>query len=218
MTEVYLCRHGRTVLNANGLLRGRCDPELDEVGLVEADALADSLADVRFARVIASPLLRAVETAQPLAAASGVRVETDHRLIDIDYGAFKGTPAAPLIARYGDATAAPGVEPVDEVARRALACLHSLADRHESDATGSGPAPRPVALVSHDVVIRILCAALFADQPPVELATGGWLRLSYEGCRWLLVDSSDGAQGRERGHGSAATGGLGEPVGQLGRP
>jgi broad specificity phosphatase PhoE len=43
--RVYLARHGRTALNAEGRLRGLSDPPLDEVGLAEAARLADVLAN-----------------------------------------------------------------------------------------------------------------------------------------------------------------------------
>lgn len=76
MTEIYLCRHGRTVLNAAGVLRGRLDPDLDEVGRAQADALAERLTGrgtEKPIRVVSSPLRRAVHTATPLAVALGRR-------------------------------------------------------------------------------------------------------------------------------------------------
>jgi hypothetical protein len=71
---VYLVRHGRTALNAGGLLRGRSDPALDEVGCGEAAALGGLLRDVELAGVVTSPLLRARQTAEAIAVASGCTV------------------------------------------------------------------------------------------------------------------------------------------------
>ena len=58
---LIIVRHGRTAANASGLLLGRADPELDELGRRQAAAVAAALPPVD--RVVASPLRRAQETA-----------------------------------------------------------------------------------------------------------------------------------------------------------
>jgi broad specificity phosphatase PhoE len=55
VTRVYLARHGRTALNAEGWLRGLRDPPLDEVGIAEACRLADALAVQSPVAVVSSP-------------------------------------------------------------------------------------------------------------------------------------------------------------------
>jgi broad specificity phosphatase PhoE len=85
---LVLVRHGQTEANARGLLLGRADPPLSELGHRQAAALATLVpAD---ARVVASPLRRAQETA----AAFGREVEIDERWIELDYGEFDGRPIA----------------------------------------------------------------------------------------------------------------------------
>ncbi|MFT4226083.1 histidine phosphatase family protein [Micropruina sp.] len=185
MTEIYLCRHGRTVLNAAGVLRGRLDPDLDEVGRAQAEALAERLTGRGIEqpiRVVSSPLRRAVQTATPLAAASGVEVEIDPRLIDRAYGRYDGTPPEPLIAEFGSLDAVPGVEPSDQVRARATDAVAAWAVRA---LTG------PVALVSHDAVLRLLLNALAPDAGIGQLETGGAVLLRRQGNRWLLVDGHD---------------------------
>ena len=59
MQRVYLVRHARTALNADGRLRGHLDPPLDDVGRSEARELAVVLASLRPVRVVTSPLRRA---------------------------------------------------------------------------------------------------------------------------------------------------------------
>lgn len=84
---LIIVRHGRTEANAAGLLQGRrINPGLDDLGQRQAAALAAALPGV--ARVIASPLVRAQETA----AAFGLPVELDERWIELDYGTLDGTP------------------------------------------------------------------------------------------------------------------------------
>ena len=92
-TIIHVMRHGE-VDNPNGVLYGR----LPGFGLTElghqmaaraADYLQESGADI--ARVISSPLLRAQLTAAPTAAAYGLSIATDPRLIESD-NVFEGLP------------------------------------------------------------------------------------------------------------------------------
>lgn len=83
---LILARHGQTAANAAGLLLGRADPPLTELGRAQAARIAAVVAPLDVARVVASPLLRARETA----AALGRPVDVDERWIEIDYGVFEG--------------------------------------------------------------------------------------------------------------------------------
>jgi probable phosphoglycerate mutase len=86
---LILVRHGRTPANADGLLQGRLDQDLDEHGQRQAVAVALYVsAGVRIGAVIASPLRRAQQTA----AAFGLPVETDERWIELSYGEYEGSP------------------------------------------------------------------------------------------------------------------------------
>lgn len=120
---LVLARHGRTAANASGLLLGRADPPLDDLGRTQAEALARAVGAVD--RVIASPLRRAQETAS----AFGVVVETDERWIELDYGDWDGRPLSDLPATTWAAwrddldLRPPGGETITELGRRVrLAC------------------------------------------------------------------------------------------------
>lgn len=84
---LILVRHGRTAVNAGGRLQGRIDVPLDEVGLLQARAAGENLRS-RFpgARLVSSPLCRAVDTAREI----GGEIEIDERLIELDYGSWDG--------------------------------------------------------------------------------------------------------------------------------
>ncbi|GHS89147.1 phosphoglycerate mutase [Actinomycetota bacterium] len=89
-TTIHLMRHGE-VHNPSGVLYGRLPGyHLSERGLLMADRVAAYLAgdgvDPRhdIVAVIASPLQRAQETATPIAAAFGLPIRTDDRLIEAD--------------------------------------------------------------------------------------------------------------------------------------
>lgn len=83
---LYLVRHGRTDANANGLLQGRLDPPLDELGHRQAAAVAQRIGPVD--EVIASSLQRAQDTAGYF----GDDVVIDDRWIEVAYGEYEGVP------------------------------------------------------------------------------------------------------------------------------
>lgn len=181
MTDIYLCRHGRTQLNVSGVLRGRLDPALDLIGRAEARELAEELSRLDLSRVVSSPLLRARETASAIAAAAGIEVELEERFIDRDYGRFNGLPADQVAAEHGTVDAAPGVEPAAEVARRAAAGIGELVGAADE---------RPIVVVSHDIVIRLVLSALApradgSDHLPPR--TGCWSLLRHQNDGWRLV-------------------------------
>jgi broad specificity phosphatase PhoE len=176
---VYLARHGRTALNAEGRLRGLSDPPLDEVGRGEAARLGVALAGYAPTVVISSSLQRAVATAQAIGAACHAPVVADKRLNDRDYGPWTGHPRAEVEQRFGSVDAAPGVEPAAEVAARALAALAELTNEY---------AAGPLVMVSHDAFNSALLDTLNPDLVSVEQHTGCYNQLRRIEGRWR-VDS-----------------------------
>ncbi|MEZ0367326.1 histidine phosphatase family protein [Mycobacterium sp. pUA109] len=179
VTRVYLARHGRTALNANGQLRGLSDPPLDEVGVAEVARLADELAPRHPTVVICSPLQRAVATAQAIAAAAGVAVRVDGRLNDRDYGPQTGLLRNDVERRYGSVDAAPGVESPTVLADRARQAFFELVDEL---------GPGPVVMVSHDAFNQALLKQLDPSLNQVTQRTACWNQLSLVEGRWR-VDS-----------------------------
>jgi 2,3-bisphosphoglycerate-dependent phosphoglycerate mutase len=68
--ELLLIRHGLPVRRE--LESGAADPDLSEAGLLQAQHLAEYLSSEHLDAVYASPLRRAFQTAEPLAASQGV--------------------------------------------------------------------------------------------------------------------------------------------------
>lgn len=176
-TKVYLARHGRTALNAEGRLRGLADPPLDEAGLAEAARLGAALAVFGPTQVITSPLRRAVATGQAIADAAGVPVRADERLNDRDYGPQTGRIRAEVEAEYGSIDAAPGVESAAAVAQRALRGFLELAAE-----TGPGP----LVLVSHDAFNQALLTQLDPTLGHIEQHTACWNELSLVDGAWRI--------------------------------
>jgi broad specificity phosphatase PhoE len=80
-TIVHLLRHGE-VHNPSGILYGRRDGfHLSELGQQMAQRVADTIADRDIVHLVSSPLERTRETIAPLAAARGLEVHADPRVI-----------------------------------------------------------------------------------------------------------------------------------------
>lgn len=90
--KIYFTRHGETEWNSRDVICGRTDVELTEKGRMQAKSLGERLAaehrDIDM--IICSPLKRARDTAGYAAAALGLPVSYDDRLIEWDYGSFEG--------------------------------------------------------------------------------------------------------------------------------
>ena len=142
-----------------GRFCGRADPPLSEPGRARARDLADALSPVGFARVVASPLRRAVETAGPLADAAGVGIEVEGDLVECDFGAWEGRAWDEIASASPDQTAAylrdparfafPGGESPADVRRRAVPALRDLVPPEGAP---------PVAAVCHSGPVRLALA------------------------------------------------------------
>jgi probable phosphoglycerate mutase len=181
VTRVYLARHGRTALNAEGRLRGLSDPPLDEVGGAEAGRLAGVLAARHLTVVVSSPLQRALATAHAIGAAAGVPTRTDVRLNDRDYGPQTGLHRADVEGRYGSVDSAPGVEPLAALAERTLRGFLELVSELESG---------PVVMVSHDAFNCALLRQLDPSLGHIGQRTACWNQLSLVDGTWR-VDAYD---------------------------
>jgi len=130
---IVFARHGQTAPNRDGLVLGRADPELTEEGHRQAAWLAAALAGEPVSAIVTSPLLRARQTAEAVAAACGDRpVVVDQRLVEIDWGTWEGRPAGSLAVadvdrwRAHDGTAPEG-ESLDSLSRRVESfCVETL--------------------------------------------------------------------------------------------
>lgn len=181
---LVVVRHGRTAANAAGLLLGRADPPLDEVGVQQAEALAESLAaSAGPVRLIASPLRRTRATAEIIAARlGGAAVELDDRWLELDYGEFDGRPAGDVPAeewrrwRSDVDYAPPGGESLRSLGDRVRGACEVLraeaageADGDaDGDGHGAGRVPKTTIVVSH--VSPIKAAVAWALDVGDELA------------------------------------------------
>src|SRR4051812_39591169 len=90
MTRLVLVRHAEPEEDVRGRCYGTLDVALSPRGREQAQQLARRLQSVECDAVVASPRARAVQTAEPFAAARGLRVQVDDALREIDFGALEG--------------------------------------------------------------------------------------------------------------------------------
>jgi glucosyl-3-phosphoglycerate phosphatase len=144
--RLVLLRHGRTEWNDTGRAQGHADVPLDDVGEVQAKAVAPVLAALAPAAVWSSDLARAAGTAAVVAAEAGLEPVLDARLREFDVGPHRvgltddqyavAHPEEHAALVAGDLGAVPGRETPDDVLARFLPALTSYADALGEGETG----------------------------------------------------------------------------------
>jgi ribonuclease H / adenosylcobalamin/alpha-ribazole phosphatase len=164
-TVTALLRHGQTPMSVQKRYAGRTDAPLTEVGVQQAAAAAKRLASADLGVIVASPLLRTVQTAQAVAAVTGAAVVTDDGFRETDFGAWEGLTFAEVRERWpaeisawlaDPEVAPPSGESFTDVSARVTAALgRVLAAR----------AGQTVLIVSHVTPIKMLVAAALLAPP-----------------------------------------------------
>jgi probable phosphoglycerate mutase len=95
--KIYFVRHGQTNSNATGILYNNDDDThgLNEIGRGQAHAAGQKLAKVDLHRVFSGTSKRHLETAQIIVANRGLKIETDVRLNERNFGEFTGKKYKP---------------------------------------------------------------------------------------------------------------------------
>jgi broad specificity phosphatase PhoE len=164
--KLFLLRHGQTELSRDNVFCGRgLNPVLTDDGRAMAEAFAEAYRDIAWSAIYSSPLTRAIETASPLAAMIGARIETRDGLAEIDYGAWDGLSADVVAERWHDEHERWAADPAWNPPTNGETAI-ALARRMESvveEMTAAGLHGN-VLVVSHKASIRVLlCALLGVD-------------------------------------------------------
>lgn len=195
-TRVIAIRHGETAWNAQLRLQGQIDIELNDTGRRQALRLAHALADTGIAALYASDLLRATQTAQPIAARCGVALDTDAGLRERNFGIFEGQRWVDLEGRWPEQArrwrerngefAPDGGETLTDFYARCVDSATRLAARHPG---------QTIALVAHGGVLDCLYRA--ATHAPLQaprswpLGNASINRLLYSSGGFTLVGWND---------------------------
>ena len=158
MTRIVLVRHGQTEWNRVERFRGRADVPLNVTGLAQAKATGQRVAsEWQPAAIYASPLSRAVKTAEAIAKHFSLPVQIHPGIADIDYGQWQGLTPNEVKARWPEIHHAwynaphtariPGGETLDDLRVRGMVAVNELAARHVG---------QTIVLVGHTVINRVI--------------------------------------------------------------
>jgi alpha-ribazole phosphatase len=182
-TWVYLARHGEVLHATEGRFFGHTDVALSPAGLAQAAALGERLAAEPIEAVYASDLLRAQQSAAPLAAARETGVVAVPPLREMAMGRWEGLTFAEIRAREPElcdrwladpfAMPFPDGEGLAELRARALPALKELVGRH---------AGRRIAVVAHGGTNRVILAQALG------LPLANIFRLALDYAAWSLIE------------------------------
>ncbi|SOE00684.1 histidine phosphatase family protein [Blastococcus haudaquaticus] len=146
---LLLVRHGQSEWNAAGLMQGQtAHVPLTAKGHAQAAAAATQLAGLAPGALLSSDLLRAVQTAEHCARATGLPITTTPALREQGYGELEGRPSRELwdVVDWTDPHwSAPGGESLAELHDRVRTFLEGLCAEPPADV---------IALVTHGDTIR----------------------------------------------------------------
>lgn len=157
MTTFFFVRHGVTSHTGHKLSGRLPGIALTEEGQVQAKAVAERLAGIPLKAVYSSPIDRTMQTARPIAARQGLRVQVRRNLTELEFGrwtnkSFKTltrTKLWPVIQRWPSGARFPDGESFLEVQQRAVREVEDLRAKHAGQA---------ICCVSHADVIKVIVA------------------------------------------------------------
>jgi len=168
MPKFILVRHGESVWNSERRIQGSLDPELSPRGRRQTDLLVSHLRPhltPAVAAIYTSPLRRAAQTSDQIAATYGIPVVHEPDLREMSLGKWEGMTVVEIQATYPGcyeqwledplAFPAPGGEDLRSFERRVVGVLERMRDAHPK---------ADLIVVSHGGVIKaLLCFALGLD-------------------------------------------------------
>jgi probable phosphoglycerate mutase len=147
LTTFALIRHGQTDWNAQRRLQGSSDIPLNDVGRGQARDAVGVLSGQGWDAIVSSPLSRAAETADLIAAGLGLAVARHvPELTERSFGPAEGLQAGPELEALRIPGGFRGAESDDEAACRGLAALEALAEEFSG---------RRVLVVAHGTLLRL---------------------------------------------------------------
>ena len=194
--ELILVRHGQTESNRLGRIQGINKAPLTDVGRGQAESAARALVSDAPFSLYASPLLRAMQTAEAIGSRVGTQPVEVEDLIEMDVGEFEGLSGLQLRERFPDvmrvwdedpaSAVMPGGESLYDVRDRAWPAVESLAERHKSET---------VVVVTHNFTIHtIICSALnmpLNNFRKLRIDLGAITRLEISDARTTLVSLNE---------------------------
>jgi broad specificity phosphatase PhoE len=184
--RITLLRHGLSQANKSDVVQGQLDFPLAEEGIAQARLLAEywQTHGEHFDLIVSSPLLRARQTAEIIAAQLSLIIEFDPGLMERHMGEGQGLGGAEFDGIIGARPRPSVFEPMLETGESAWELY-----RRASDALGRllQREPGSYLVVSHGALLNALLRAVLAlapsgraRQPSFEFANTAFVELSYD--------------------------------------
>ena len=171
MLHLYIMRHGETDYNKQQLAQGASDIPLNETGKAQAADARKELAqkEIVFDAIYASPLIRAIETAEILTGKTRDAFTIDDRLVEMHFGEAEGKSfvknsfAMTLLNTDPEHYDAPvGGETVHEVFERAGSFLDSMREKYAEETKEDD---LHVFVATHGMTIRAMLGVIRGTGP-----------------------------------------------------
>ena len=192
--RIVFIRPGETDWNKLGRWQGWVNTPLNDLGKMQARALANFVRNIGMGELYTSDLQRAQQTAELLGNQLGFAPIADERLRERNIGLWQGLTLAEMRAWYADEYAAmlkdvdsyrvPGGESRDDVRVRVQAALNDILQQCSCETVG---------ILSHTTAIKVILADLIPGYDPldVDLDNTSVTTIRRSGDTWELVAVDD---------------------------
>lgn len=146
--EIYVVRHGQTDFNIKKVFQGHIDIPLNEVGKEQAKETALKFKNIDVDMILASPLQRALQTAEPISQITGIPITIEERLIERSFGDMEGKQNREdwnikMMLDYEKNYDLEHIEPIQSLFKRIYDFLDEITEKYHN---------KRVVLVTHGAV------------------------------------------------------------------
>lgn len=187
--DFYIFRHGETDYNKEQRWQGQgIDIPLNETGLIQAEKLANKLKDYKLEVVYSSPLIRARQTAEKVAAQQNIKVKILNDLTESCVGVCEGMLRSEVAQKFPDiwsewygkemimTTRWPEGESKLEVQQRMFKAFNRMLSTSE----------KVIGVASHGGAMRYFLLAF--GYGPHKMPNTALFHLIYDNDKWILED------------------------------
>ena len=203
--KIYLVRHGETQWNSEGRFQGQIDIPLNDIGISQALATARASLRLGLTALYSSPLKRTIQVAQHISSITGIPINLDPGLMELNLGSLEGITGNDMRRNWPEVwnqwrldpslVSMPKGESLINLSDRSWKSFENIQQTHTDDAQ--------IAIVSHNFAIRCICAKILkmplsnfhsmtlslSSITTVELFRNSWRILRYNSVSHLITNS-----------------------------
>ncbi|KGR77150.1 histidine phosphatase family protein [Ureibacillus manganicus] len=172
MLKICLIRHGETDWNANGIIQGTLNTELNNRGKQQAESCATYLSKKNWDMIITSPLNRAKDTANIIANKISFNVEIMDEFMEKHYGEAVGSPLT------NKALQDQAGEQFILFKKRVLGGLNRIIEKYDN---------KKILLVTHGDVIQVILTTLFqSNEYNIKVNNASLSEIEFNKVQWTI--------------------------------